>query len=113
MINEMQSDLTTGDVSFTLINDFAQVKPIKLVDTPTGTGNTLRFAILFTNGATQVRISKSGNASNVTLSSLIFTAEGYLDVDIPINVARTITLTLDTDYTNGNTDTTYIIINQV
>ena len=113
LINEMQSDLTTGDVSFTLINDFAEVKPIKLVDTPTGTGNTLRFAILFTNGAYQVRISKSGNASNVTLSSVLFTAEGYLDVDIPINVARTITLTLDTDYLNGNTDTTYIIINQV
>ena len=113
MINEMQSDLTTGDVSFTLINDFAQVKPIKLVDTPTGTGNTLRFAILFTNGATQVRIQKSGNASNVTLSSVLFTAEGYLDVDIPINVARTITITLDTDYLNGNTDTNYIIINQV
>ena len=113
MINEMQSDLTTGDVSFTLINDFAEVKPIKLVDTPTGTGNTLRFAILFTNGAYQVRISKSGNASNVTLSSLVFTAEGYLDVDIPINVARIITLTLDTDYTNGNTDTNYIIIDQV
>jgi len=113
MINEMQSDLTTGDVSFTLINDFAQVKPIKLVDTPTGTGNTLRFAILFTNGAYQVKISKSGNASNVTLSSLVFTAEGYLDVTVPINVARTITLTLDTDYLNGNTDTNYIIIDQV
>jgi len=113
MINEMQSDLTTGDVNFTLINDFAQVKPIILVDTPTGTGNTLRFSILFTNGAYQVRISKSGNASNVTLSSLVFTAEGYLDATVPINVARTITLTLDTDYLNGNTDTNYIIIDQV
>ena len=112
-INEMQSDLTTGDVSFTLINDFAQVKPIILVNTPTGTGNTLRFAILFTNGAYQVRISKSANAANVTLSSLVFTAEGYLDATVPTNVARTITLTLDTDYINGNTDTTYIIIDQV
>ena len=111
MINEMQSDLTTGDVSFTLINDFAQVKPIKLVDTPTGTGNTLRFAILFTNGATQVRISKS--AGDVTLSSVLFTAEAYLDVTVPIAAARVITITLDTDYLNGNTDTTYIIINQV
>ena len=113
LINEMQSDLTTGDVSFTLINDFAQVKPIKLVNTPTGTGNTLRFAILFTNGAYQVRISKSANAANVTLSSLVFTTEGYLDAAVPINVARTITLTLDTDYINGNTDTTNIIIDQV
>jgi len=113
MINEMQSDLTTGDVNFTLISDFAQVKPIKLVDTPTGTGNILRFAILFTNGATQVRIQKSANASNVTLSSVLFTGEGYLDVTVPINVARVITITLDTDYLNGNTDTNYIIINQV
>ena len=111
LINEMQSDLTTGDVSFTLINDFAQVNPIKLVDTPTGTGNTLRFAILFTNGATQVRVGKS--AGDVTLSSVLFTAEGYLDVTVPIAAARVITITLDTDYLNGNTDTNYIIINQV
>ena len=111
MINEMQSDLTTGDVSFTLINDFAQVKPIKLVNTPTGTGNTLRFAILFTNGATQVRVEKS--AGDVTLSSVLFTAEGYLNVTVPIAAARVITITLNTDYLNGNTTTTYIIINQV
>ena len=58
-------------------------------------------------------VTTLGNASNVTLSSLVFTAEGYLDVDIPINVARVITLTLDTDYLNGNTDTNYIIIDQV
>ena len=113
LINEMQSDLTTGDVNFTLINDFAQVKPIKLVDTPTGTGNTLRFAILFTNGANVVDITKSANASNVTLSNAKFTSEGYLDVTVPTNVARTITLTLTTGYINGNTDTTYIIIDQV
>jgi hypothetical protein len=110
-INEMQSDLTTGDVSFTLISDFAEVKPIKLVDTPTGTGNTLRFAILFTNGATQVRVGKS--AGDVTLSSVLFTAEGYLNITVPTHAARVITITLDTDYINGNTDTNYIIINQV
>ena len=113
MINEMQSDLTTGDVNFTLISDFAQVKPIKLIDSPTLTSSVFRFPILFTNGAYQVRISKSGNAANVTLSSVLFTAEGYLNVTVPINVARIITITLDTDYTNGNTDTNYIIINQV
>ena len=112
LINEMQSDLTTGDVNFTLINDFAQVKPIILVNTPTGTGNTLRFSILFTNGASVVDITKSGNASNVTLSNAKFSSEGYLDVTVPINVARTITLTLTTGYTNGNTDTNYIIIDQ-
>ena len=113
MINEMQSDLTTGDVNFTLINDFAQVKPIQLVDTPIGINNTLSFAILYTNGANVVDITKSANASNVTLSNAKFTSEGYLDVTVPANVARTITLTLTTGFINGNTDTSYIIINQV
>jgi hypothetical protein len=112
-INEMQSDLTTGDVSFTLINDFAEVKPIQLISTPTGTGNDFRFPILFTNDVYQVRISKSANAANVTLSSLVFTAEGFLDVNVPANAARTIILTLDSDYNNGNTEATYIIIDQV
>jgi hypothetical protein len=111
MINEMQSDLTTGDVIFTLINDFAQVNPIKLVDTPTGTSNTLRFVILFPNGTDIIDITKSANASNVTLSNSKFSTEAYLDVTVPINVARTITLTLTSN--NKNTDTNYIIIDQV
>jgi hypothetical protein len=68
---------------------------------------------LYTNGANDVSISKSGNASNVTLSNAKFTSEGYLDVTVPINAARTITLTLTTTYNNGNTDTKYIIIDQV
>jgi len=111
MINEMQSDLTTGDVSFTLISDFAQVNPIKLVDTPTGTSNTLRFVILFPNGTDVIDITKSANASNVTLSNSKFSSEAYLDVTVPVNAARVITLTIQTN--NKSADTNYIIINQV
>jgi hypothetical protein len=111
MINEMQSDLTTGDVNFTLINDFAQVKPIQLVDTPTGTNNTLRFAILFTNDVYQVKLTK--NFGDVTLSSSLFTAEGYLDVFVPAHAARVIQIDLASDYLNGFSEVNYIIINQV
>ena len=111
MINEMQSDLTTGDVNFTLINDFAQVKPIKLVDTPTGTNNTLRFAVLFTNDVYQVKLTK--NFGDVTLSSSLFTAEGYLDVFVPAHAARVIQIDLASDYLNGFSEVNYIIINQV
>jgi len=111
MINEMQSDLTTGDVSFTLISDFAEVKPIVYTPSPLG-GSVHKIVVLFSNGATQVRISKSANASNVTLSSVLFTSEGYLTVTVPANATRTITISLDTDYLNGNTDTNYIIIEQ-
>jgi hypothetical protein len=111
MINEMQSDLTTGDVNFTLINDFAQVKPIQLVDTPTGTNNTLRFAVLFTNDVYQVKLTK--NFGDVTLSSSLFTAEGYLDVFVPAHAARVIQIDLASDYLDGFSEVNYIIINQV
>jgi hypothetical protein len=111
MINEMQSDLTTGDVNFTLINDFAQVKPIQLVDTPTGTNNTLRFAVLFTNDVYQVKLTK--NFGDVTLSSSLFTAEGYLDVFVPAHAARLIKIDLASDYLNGFSEVNYIFINQV
>ena len=111
MINEMQSDLTTGDVNFTLINDFAQVKPIQLVDTPTGNNNTLRFAVLFTNDVYQVKLTK--NFGDVTLSSSLFTAEGYLDVFVPAHAARVIQIDLASDYLNGFSEVNYIIINQV
>ena len=111
LINEMQSDLTTGDVSFTLISDFAEVKPIVYTPSPLG-GSVHKIVVLFSNGATQVRILKSANASNVTLSSVLFTSEGYLTVTVPANATRTITISLDTDYLNGNTDTSYIIIEQ-
>ena len=112
LINEMQSDLTTGDVNFTLISDFAKIKPIVYTPSPLG-GSVHKMAVLFSNGATQVRLTKSANASNVTLSSVLFTAEGYLTVTVPANAPRIITLTLDTDFPNGNTDTNYIIINQL
>jgi hypothetical protein len=107
----MQSDLTTGDVDFTLINDFAEVNPIVYgVSTPSGSVHSM--AILFSNGATQVRVSKSANASNVTLSSVLFTSEGYLKITVPANATRIITITLDSDFSNGNTETNYIIIEQ-
>jgi hypothetical protein len=111
LINEMQSDLTTGDVDFTLINDFAEVNPIVYgVSTPSGSVHSM--PILFSNGVTQVRVSKSANASNVTLSSVLFTSEGYLKITVPANATRIITITLDSDFSNGNTETNYIIIEQ-
>ena len=112
LINEMQSDLTTGDVNFTLISDFEEVKPIKTFGSSVAVGSSHKVAIYFSNGATQVRISKSANASNVTLSSVIFTSEDFLTITVPPNSKRIITITLDTDYINGNTDTSYIIIQQ-
>jgi hypothetical protein len=108
----MQSDLTTGDVNFTLISDFEEVKPIAVFDGLVAVENKYKTAIYFSNGVTGVSVSKSANASNVTLSNAKFTSEGFLTITVPPNAARIITLTLSSDYADGNTDTTYIIIQQ-
>jgi hypothetical protein len=112
LINEMQSDLTTGDVNFTLISDFEEVKPIAVFDGLVAVENKYKTAIYFSNGVTQVTVTKSANASNVTLSSAKFTSEGFLTITVPPNAARIITLTLSSDYNNGDKEEAYIIIQQ-
>jgi hypothetical protein len=112
LINEMQSDLTTGDVNFTLISDFEEVKPIAVFDGLVAVENKYKTAIYFSNGVTEVRVTKSANASNVTLSSLVFTSEGFLTITVPPNAARIITLTLSSDYNNGDKEDAYILIQQ-
>ena len=112
MINEMQSDLTTGDVNFTLISDFEEVVPITSFDGKVAVVNKYKVAIYFGNGVTNVTLRKSANASNVILSSQKFTTEGFLTIEVPRNAERLITITLISSYEDGNTDETYILINQ-
>jgi hypothetical protein len=88
-----------------------KLNQLQLVDTPTGTNNTLRFAVLFTNDVYQVKLTK--NFGDVTLSSSLFTAEGYLDVFVPSHAARLIKIDLASDYLNGFSEVNYILINQV
>ena len=115
LINEMQSDLTTGDVNFTLLNDFQLVTPVQVSAVPIGASTTLQFAIGLTNGGNQVDVTKSANASNVVLSLARFTEDGLMTVTVPANAARTITLTLETSFPDrerADNVINYIIIEQ-
>jgi len=112
LINEMQSDLTTGDVNFTLISDFEEVKPIAVFDGLVTVENKYRTAIYFSNGVVGVLVKKSENARDVILSSSKFTSEGFLDIIVPRNTERIITISLTSQYEDESTDTSFIIINQ-
>jgi hypothetical protein len=112
LINEMQSDLTTGDVNFTLISDFEEVKPIKTFGSSVAVGSQHKSAIYFSNGVTEVAVTKSANASNVTLSNTKITSEEILQITVPPNAARIITISLISNYADGTQDTSYIIIQQ-
>lgn len=114
-INEMQSDLTTGDVNFTLLNDFQLITPVQVATVPVGVATTLQFAVGITNGGNLVNVTKSANASDVILSLARFTEDGLMTVVVPANAARTITLTLETSFPDrerADNVTNYIIIEQ-
>ena len=114
-INEMQSDLTTGAVNFTLLNDFQVITPVQIAAVPIGVDTQLQFNVGLTNGGDLVNVTKSANASDVVLSLARFTEDGFMVVTVPANAPRTITLTLETSFPDRDRSENvinYIIIEQ-
>ena len=88
MINDMKSNLTTGDVDFTLLNDFRDVisdgvnvptDPIQ----PSDAAQCVDVRILLPNGAVSATITTTVSGVTITPSSL--TADGFVNVCIPAN----------------------------
>ena len=88
VINDMQSNLTTGEVNFTLLNDFSPLisdggsPPIDPL-LPSLAGQCLDVRILFPNGATSAAVTTSDAGVTITPSSFI--TDGTAQVCIPAN----------------------------
>ena len=104
-INSMSSNLTTGEVNFTLLNDFTEVisqgggKPIQPLQ-PSDDAQCLDVRILFPNGAVSATITTSDAGVTITPSTL--TTDGTVEVCIPANT-DTVGLIVtedDADYIN-------------
>ena len=105
MINDMKSNLTTGEVNFVLLNDFTDVisqgggKPIQPLQ-PSDQAQCLDVRILFPNGAVSATITTSDAGVTITPSTL--TTDGVVEVCIPANTDTVglITTEDDADYIN-------------
>ena len=99
MINDMKSNLTTGEVNFTLLNDFSAVisggtnVPVDPLQ-PSDGAQCLDVRILFPNGATSATITTTDTGVTITPSTL--TTDGTIEVCIPAN-ADTIGLLVTED----------------
>ena len=88
MINDMKSNLSTGDVDFTLLNDFRDVindganVPIDPIE-PSDGAQCVNVRILLPNGAVSAAITTTASGVTITPSSL--TADGFVNVCIPAN----------------------------
>ena len=105
MINDMKSNLTTGEVNFTLLNDFSDVisggtnVPVDPLQ-PSDGAQCLDVRILFPNGASSATITTTDAGVTITPSTL--STDGIINVCIPANT-DTIGLLVtedDSDYIN-------------
>ena len=104
-INDMKSNLTTGEVNFVLLNDFTEVisqgggKPIQPLQ-PSDDAQCLDVRILFPNGAVSATITTSDAGVTITPSTL--STDGTVEVCIPANTDTVglITTEDDADYIN-------------
>jgi zona occludens toxin (predicted ATPase) len=108
----MKTELTTREVDFTLISDFNPIKPTTFSQVPDDETTELKFAIIFSNDVFKVTVTP--NVGDVTLSQNVFTSEGFLTVTTPnYNIGQLVEITLLSEFNNGNTETDYIIIEQI
>jgi len=111
IINEMKLDLTTGEANFTLLNDFAPVRPIRVLPARTS-GDTIQTPISLPNNV------KSATMTALTADVMIdipYTEEDVvISITIPATAEDTFTssLSIDWEYNNGEIETEIIYIVQ-
>ena len=107
MINDMKSNLTTGEVEFVLLNDFSDVisdgnnKPIEPFQ-PSDGAQCLDVRILFPNGATSATVTTTDAGVTITPSSLV--TDGTVNVCIPANTDLLKLIVTEDDANNINTE---------
>jgi hypothetical protein len=83
IINEMKSNLTNGEVNFTLLHDFRPVRRRKFI--PVKPGTTIhKEPILFPNGVIQADIDVTG--TSITADVYTMTQETTVEFTIPVNL---------------------------
>ncbi len=107
MINDMKSNLTTGQVDFTLLNDFSDVisggtdvpaEPLQ----PSDGAQCLDVRILFPNGAVSATVTTTDAGVTITPSTL--TTDGTVNVCIPANTDLLKLIVTEDDADNINTE---------
>lgn len=138
IINEMKTNLNSGEVTFTLILDFRAVRPIQLIPTNPG-ANCVDVPITLANGVCSVDLSTT--TAGVTITPSTVTSSQVVSVCVPANAnakdyiitettldnlnsslferiitessaAQTIAIDIQENYCNGAVNDTQLIIQQ-
>lgn len=112
IINEMQSNLNTGDVNFELILDFRPIINSTIPQPKTTTaGGNVNYPVNLPNGAYQATLDCAN--TDVTFSVNPVESSQIVQIGIPTGSAGTVyTIRVDYSYLNGTTSTEYFNIFQ-
>lgn len=112
IINEMKSNLNTGDVDFQLILDFRPIINSTIPQPKTGTeGGNVNYPINLPNDSYEANLSCTD--SDVTFSVNPVESSQIVQIGIPAGSAGTVyTIRVDYSYLNGTTSTEYFNIFQ-
>ena len=100
IINNLKTDLTTGEVDLELINDFREISNERVFTVSSSSG-TINVPILVPNGVNDVDVTTS--STGVTLGATTnFTSDGTLEVNYSINPDTLFTMINE----NGDTEIT-------
>lgn len=109
MINEMESDLTTGEVNFSLISDFALIKPITLIAVEVNKPYKININIAQGSGVIaktkSTQFTLNGSLSQTTIGSngeLLIVIGGTFTTQAQINIESTLE--------NGEVETQFIVL---
>lgn len=95
VINEMKSNLTSGEVNFTLLLDFRDILPVTVIPSPSGAG-CVDVPINLPNGVCSAAIATSTPGVTITPSSV--TSSQIIEVCVPANAnPQTFIVTEDTN----------------
>ena len=101
IINEMRSNITTGEVNFTLLLDFRPVRPSIAVNTNSG-ANCVNVPINLLNGVVSATIATTTGGVTITPSTI--TSSQVIVVCVPVNPNPTTYLINEAATANINTE---------
>jgi len=101
IINEMKSNLTTGEVNFTLLLDFRPVRPSIAVNTNAG-ANCVDVPINLLNGVVSATITTT--TAGVTITPSTITSSQVIVVCVPVNPNPTTYIINEAATANINTE---------
>jgi hypothetical protein len=109
-INEIKSDITSGEVDLLLLNDFRPMVNNIVVPAVGGGGGSIKAPIVVPTWADETDVSST--YSGVIFDTTTFTGDGWVDITIPANPTPKTPIVTETGTDTWISDSGYGIINE-